>query len=79
MCLFVCPDSIKLSGVLKCFDNGDRILIKILIMISKYADFEFRIYKFILFIFIVVVYKLVNRLVRIQNEPRDFIPIVLMV
>ena len=79
VCLFVCPDSIKLSGVLKCFYNGDRILIKILFMVNKYADFKFRIYKFILFIFIVVVYNLVNRLVRIQNEPRDFIPIVLMV
>ena len=76
MCLFVCPDSVKLSGVLKCFYNGDIILIKILIMVNEDADFEFRIYKFILFIFIVVVYKLVNRLVRIQNEPRDFIPIV---
>ena len=79
MCLFVCPDSIKLSGVLKCFYNGDIILIKILFMVNKYADFEFRIYKYLLFIFIVVVCKLVNRLVRIQNEPRDFIPIVLMV
>ena len=48
-------------------------------MVNNYADFEFRIYKYILFIFIVVVYKSVNRLVRIQNEPRDFIPIVLMV
>ena len=47
-------------------------------MVNKYADFEFRIYKFILFIFIVVVYKLVNRLVSIQNEARDFIQIVLM-
>ena len=79
MCLFVCPDSIKLSGVLKFFYNGDIILIKILFMVNKYADFEFRIYKFILFIFIVVVYKLTNRLVRIQNQPRYFIPIVLMV
>ena len=41
MCLFVCPDSIKWSGVLKCFYNGDIILIKILIMVNKYADFEF--------------------------------------
>ena len=57
VCLFVCPDSIKLSGVLKCFYNEDIILIKILIMVNKYADFEFRIYKFILFIFIVVVNK----------------------
>ena len=79
VCFFVCPDSIKLSGVLKCFYKGDRILNKILIMVNKYADFEFRFYKFILFIFIVVVYKLVNRLVGIQNEPRDFIQIVLMV
>ena len=78
VCLFVCPDSIELSGVLTCFYNGDRNLIKILIMVNEYADFEFRIYNFLLFIFIVVVYKLVNRLVRIQNEPRDFIPIVLM-
>ena len=70
MCLFVCPDSIKLFEVKKCFYNGDINLIKILFMVNKYADFEFRIYKFILFIFIVVVYKLVNRLVRIQNEPR---------
>ena len=45
VCLFVCPDSIKLSGVLKCFYNGDRILIKILFMVNKYADFKFRIYK----------------------------------
>ena len=124
MCLFVCPDSIKLCGVLKYFYYGDRILIKILIMVNKYADFEFRFYKFILFIFIVVAYKFVNSLVRIrggarggfnpnlmlppcerkilievppetlcppppkilapplvriQNEPRDYIPIVLMV
>ena len=78
VCLFVCPDSIKLSGVFKCFYNGDIILIKILFMVNKYADFEFRIYKYILFIFIVVVYKLANRLVRIQNEPSYFIPIVLM-
>ena len=79
LCLFVCPDSMKLSGVLTCFYNGDRILNKIIIRVNKYADFEFRFYKYILFIFIVVVYKLVNRLVRIQHETRDFIPIVLMV
>ena len=77
--LFVCPDCNKLSGVLTCFYNGYRNLVKIISMVNKYADFEFRIYKFTLFIFIVVVYKLVNRLVRIQNEPRDFIPIVFMV
>ena len=44
-----------------------------------YADFEFRIYKFQLFIFIVVVYKLVNRVIKIQNEHINYIPIVLMV
>ena len=68
MCLFVCPDSNKLSGVFTCFYNGDRNLIKIMMMVNQYADFEFRIYKLQLFIFIVVVYKLVNRLVRIQND-----------
>ena len=37
-------------------------------MVNQYADFEFRINNFQLFIFIVVAYKLVNRLVRIQND-----------
>ena len=74
MCLFVSQDSNGLSGLLNCFYNRDIILIKILIMVNTYADFKFSIYKFILFIFIVVVYKLVNRLLRIQNEPRDFVP-----
>ena len=68
-----------MSGVLTCFYNGDRNLIKILIMVNKYADFEFRIYNFQLFILIVVVYKLINKLVEVQNEPRDYPSIVLMV
>ena len=48
-------------------------------MVNKYADSEFRIFKFQLFIFTVVVYKLVNRLIKIQNEHLNYIPIVLMV
>ena len=37
--------------------NEDRNLIKTINMVNKYADFEFGIYKFQLFIFIVLVYK----------------------
>ena len=57
---------------LKPIFNGNIKYIPYVILIKRVCYFEFRIYNFLLLIFNVVVYKLVNRLVRIQNEPRDF-------
>ena len=46
-----------------------------LIKVNKYVDYEFRIYKFLILIFIVVVCKKkVNKLMNIQNEPRSQLP-----